>query len=221
MSNCICNYSALHTVKCQTGIRFSSFSTVLASFVRSTGESIKTNWNIINTELKSCLIEANCLLYHLQLYLEGGGPTSWVISVDLCPFLGVIAVLACLITEKCEHVRLIITWIPPGNCAQFKTLHHSFEQTVIPSICVLWFSAMSCPSTLPMSVRKGFIPVNILFMRNLSQSNGRAAGLKFHKQWGCGWLRLPSETSHLIKTKWDKNQYKSLPMWWQRNSTSL
>lgn len=39
-------------------------------------------------------------------------------------------------------------------------------------------------------------------MRNFSQRKGYVAGWNFHKQRGCGWLRLPSETNHLIKKKW-------------------
>ena len=67
--------------------------------------------------------------------------------------------------------------------------------------CVVWLSAMGCPLTH--CVREVFFfPLNILFMRNFSQREGYVAGLNFHKQWGCGWLQLPSETNHLIKKKW-------------------
>lgn len=52
------------------------------------------------------------------------------------------------------------------------------------------------------SVFASFFPVNILSMSIFSQKKGHVAGLNFHKQQGCGWLQLPSETNHLIKKKW-------------------
>lgn len=61
------------------------------------------------------------------------------------------------------------------------------------------FSATAGPSAHSL-LEKIFL-LNILFMI-FSQRKGYNAGLNFHKQWGCGWFLLPSETNHLIKNKW-------------------
>lgn len=102
-------------------------------------------------------------------------------------------------------VKGVLAWLDYGEVVRHISV--SWRQPISRKYVglFLWsdFQPRAIHSSIHSVLGKVF-PLNILFMRIFFFHKGKAMSLAwiFINSEVCGWLRLPSETNHLIKKKW-------------------